>query len=158
MNSIMIEFYPTFELYQSLRNQLMGILTDADLAYTPGGANPPLGALCREMGEIEYAYVQSFKTFTINFSYRNTDPGLDSSVARLVALFAALDEELKAVVASVPEEDVQGRQVVREAFSLLPKMHLYVYQEALLIFYGKASVYLKALNKPIPDQVRDWIA
>ena len=157
MNSIMIEFYPTFELYQSLRNQLMDILTDADLAYTPGGANPPLGALCREMGEIEYAYVQSFKTFTIDFSYRNTGPGLDISVARLVAWFAALDEELKAVVASVPEEDVQGRQVVRDAFSLLPKMHLYVYQEALLIFYGKVLVYLRAMDKPVPQNWADWL-
>ena len=47
MNRIMTEYYPTFQLYQALRDQLMTILTDKDLRYTPGGANPPLGTLCR---------------------------------------------------------------------------------------------------------------
>ena len=70
MNSIMTGYYPTFEMYQAMRNQLMEILTDADLDYTPGGTNPSLGALCRELGEVEHAYIQSFKTFTLDFSYR----------------------------------------------------------------------------------------
>ena len=76
MNRIMREYFPTFELYPAVRNELVSLLSDADLGFTPGGGNPPLGELCRE---------------------------------------------------------------------------------ALLVFYGKASVYLKAMGKERPEQMRDWI-
>src|SRR5688572_2231281 len=99
----MQEYYPTFEMYQELRNGLMEMLTDEDLAFRPGGQNPTLGFLCRELGEVEYAYIQSFKTFTIDFSYRNEEPGLEASVERLRAWFAELDRELKATVEQLTE-------------------------------------------------------
>ncbi len=78
MNSIMQEYYPVFQMYQALRNQLMEILNQEDLAYSPGGENPTLGTLCREIGEVEYAYIQSFETFRIDFSYRNPDTSIGS--------------------------------------------------------------------------------
>jgi hypothetical protein len=31
------------------------------------------------------------------------------------------------------------------------------YREAMMIFYGRATLYLRALGKPRPQQVRDWI-
>ena len=34
---------------------------------------------------------------------------------------------------------------------------LAVYVQAVLIFAGKAVVYLRAMNKPIPASVEDWI-
>lgn len=157
MNSIMTGYYPIFEQYQAMRNQLMGILTDADLDYQPGGANPPLGVLCREIGETEYAYIQSFKTFKLDFSYHNDEPGLAQSGARLAAWFAALDQELKAAVAGLTEEDLQQRQVDRGSFSLPPNFNLQIYNEALLIFYGKVIVYLRAAGKPVPQQWTDWL-
>jgi hypothetical protein len=55
MNSIMSEYWPIFTMYQDLRNQMMTLLTDGDLAFTPGSTNLTLGALCREMGEVEHA-------------------------------------------------------------------------------------------------------
>ncbi len=158
MNSIITGYYPTFEMYQALRDQLMEILTDADLAYTPGGANPPLGALCRELGEVEYAYIQSFKTFTLDFSYRNPEPGLETSVARLSAWYAELDRELKATIEGLSEEDLQQRVVDRGGgFTLPPQINLSVYNEALLIFYGKVVVYLRASGKTVPQQWADWL-
>lgn len=158
MNSIMTQYWPIFEMYQSLRTQLMETLTDADLHFSPGGTNPTLGALCKEIGEIEYAYIESFKNFEVDFSYRNPEPALEQSVARLAAWFAELDQELKATVAGLSEEEVQNKMVVRgPEFQLSPQIQLNVYQEALLIFYGKATVYLKALNKEVPQQFREWI-
>jgi uncharacterized damage-inducible protein DinB len=145
-------------MYQALRDQLMEILTDADLAYTPGGANPPLGALCRELGEVEYSYIQSFKTFTLDFSYRNPEPGLETSVARLSAWYAELDRELKATIEGLSEEDLQQRVVDRGGgFTLPPQINLSVYNEALLIFYGKVVVYLRASGKTVPQQWADWL-
>ena len=158
MNSIIADYYPTFRMYQALRTQLMDSLTDDDLGYTPGGANLPLGALCLEIGETEYAYVQAFKTFAIDFSYRNPEPDLETSVARLETWFQALDAELEATIAGLSEEDVKTRQIDRGVWSLPPLIQLEVYKEALLIFYGKVSVYLKALGKPRSRQWQDWIA
>lgn len=157
MNRIMTEYYPIFQLYQALRDQLMELLTDADLHYTPGGANPALGVLCREIGEVEYAYIQSFKTFTIDFSYRNTTPGLEDSVQQLGTWFAALDQELRSTVEQLSDDDIAQRQVDRGSFTLPPQIQLDVYKEALLIFYGKVNVYLKAMGKTLPQQWREWL-
>jgi hypothetical protein len=158
MNSIMTSYFPVFEMYQAIRNQLMETLKDADLAYTPGGANPPLGVLCREIGEIERAYIDSFKTFKLDFSYRNTTPGLEASVAQLVSWYAELDAELKTTIEGLSEEDITNRLVDRGGDFKLPlRIQLNVYQEALLIFYGKAIVYLRAMGKTPPQQMQDWL-
>jgi hypothetical protein len=158
LNSIMTDYFPVFEMYQAIRAQLMETLADSDLSYTPGGANPRLGLLCREIGEVEQAYIDSFKSFRLDFSYRNTTPGLESSVAQLAGWYADLDAELKAMVAGLSQEDISARKVDRSGgFQLPPQLQLNVYQEALLIFYGKAAVYLKAMGKTMPQQMQDWI-
>jgi len=157
MNSLMSDFFPTFQLYQAMRDQLMATLTDADLGYTPGGANPTLGVLCRTIGEVERAYIDSFKSFALDLSYRSTTPGLEHSVAQLVAWYADLDAELKATIQALSQEDISGQQVDRGGFKLPLQIQLYVYQEALLIFYGKAMVYLRAAGIAPPQQLQEWI-
>jgi uncharacterized damage-inducible protein DinB len=157
MNSLMTESYPILEMYQALRTQLMEVLTDDDLSYTPGGANPTLGALCREMGEVEHAYVESFKTFKMDFSYQNPEPGLEQSVSRLAAWYAELDPALKAAVEALLEEAIQERTVDRGEFKPPLRTQLFVYQEALLIFYGKVMVYLRGKGIAIPPQWAEWI-
>ena len=67
VNRISGEQYGLFRLYQRLRDQLLASLTDTDLAFTPGGDNPPLGRLCVEIGETERAYVDSFVNFSQSF-------------------------------------------------------------------------------------------
>jgi uncharacterized damage-inducible protein DinB len=158
MNSIMTEYYPVFELYQALRNQLMDLLEDDDLAFRPGEHSSTLGALCREMGEVQYAYIQSFTTFKMDLSYHNEEPNLEGSVKKLRAWFAELDRQLKEVVSGLSEEDLSNRMIDRGPnFTLSPRIQLDVYKEALLIFYGKASVYLGMMNKPLPEQWQQWI-
>jgi hypothetical protein len=151
-----------FPEYQGLRDQLMENLGDEDLDCRLGGESLSLGALCREIGEIEQTYVESFRTFRQDFSYRNPDPSLEHSVAGLVAWFAQLDRDLLAAVGALSEDDIASRTIIRgdfdeEYFSPLPKAQLDVYREALLIFYGKVSVYLRAMDRTLPEQWRDWI-
>jgi hypothetical protein len=43
-------------------------------------------------------------------------------------------------------------------FSPRPLAQLNNYREALLIFYGKSSIYLQALDKDLSTQWRTWIA
>lgn len=158
MNSLIENYYPTFELYQSLRAQLMQILTDEDLMFEPGGENITLGALCRQIGETEHSYIQSFRTYTQEFDYRNDQPGLAESAERLVAWYVVLDTELKGVISALSEDDLANRKIDRGGgFIISPAIQLEIYKEALLIFYGKADVYLKAMGKPRPEQWTVWI-
>jgi hypothetical protein len=151
-----------FEEYQSLRAQLMATLADDDLRFDLGVETASLGALCREIGEIEHAYVESFRTFTQDFGYRNEDPRLERSVDALVAWYADLDLEMAAALATLGEHDILSRRIVRgdfdaAFFSPLPRVQLDIYREALLIFYGKVSVYLRAMGRPLPGDWSDWI-
>jgi hypothetical protein len=158
MNSLVENYYPTFELYQSLRTQLMDTLTDEDLLFEPGGENKTLGVLCREIGEVEHSYIDSFKTFTQNFDYHNDQPGLAGSVERLSAWFGDLDRQLKSTVSALSENDLMNRTIDRGGgFVIPPAIQLEIYKEALLIFYGKVDVYLKVLGKPRPEQWAAWI-
>ena len=156
MNSYMQEKWPWIEGTHALRTQLLDTLSDAELAFSPGGQNMTLGALCREMGETEHSYTQSLKTFKQDWSYRNTEAGLESSVARLQAWFQTLDEEMKAAVSALLDEDLK-KTVDRGGYAMPVDMQLDVYLQALLIFFGKATIYLKAMNKALPQQVQDYI-
>jgi hypothetical protein len=159
MNSIVSEHYPLFELYQALRNKLMDILSDSDLSYSPGGNNPTLGELCREIGEIETSYILSFRSFTQDFNYKNSEPGLTNSVSSLRGWFKELDSELKSTISNLSEEDLSSRLIDRgHDFEVSPRIQLEIYKEALLIFYGKSNVYLKSMGKELPQQWQDWIA
>ena len=159
MNSIIKRSYPMFEMYQALRTQFMDILNDGDLSYSPGGGNLALGGLCLEIGEIERSYINSFQTFTQDFNYRNQEPGLSGSVAKLKAWYKELDSELKSALSDLTEEDINSRVIDRGPdFQVSPPYQLEIYKEALLIFYGKSSVYLKAMGKERPQQWQDWIS
>ena len=71
MNRFMQEEWPWIEISHFMRAGLLDGFSDADLGFDPSGQNMKLGALCREMGEIEYSYIQSLKTFKQDWSYRN---------------------------------------------------------------------------------------
>ncbi len=156
MNRSMLEKWSWIDGTHAMRSQLLDILSDADLAFNPGGQNMTLGALCREMGEIEHSYVQSLKTFQQDWSYHNGEVNLESSVARLKAWFQTLDDELKATISAFSDEDLK-KTVDRGGYMMPVELQLDVYLQALLIFFGKATVYLKAMNKPLPQQIQEYI-
>lgn len=157
MNSLIENEFPLHES-QSLRYDLLNTLTDSDLAYQLPGDNPTLGALCREMGELEHMYIQSFKTLKMDWSYRNSEPALATSVERLKAWYKALDEAFESVVQGLSEEGLHNKQVDRgHGFTPSLATQFKIYHEALLMFYAKASVYLKALQKPVNAQWKSWI-
>ena len=164
VNSIVREHLPAtfFREYQGLRDQLLALLTDDDLGYRIGSTTASLGVLCREIGDIERSYVESFRTFTLDFGHRNADPRLESSVAALSGWYAKLDRELMEALAGLSEDDIANRRIVRSDFEIdgfapLPPVQLDIYREALLIFYGKVSVYLRAMGKALPGQWQEWI-
>ena len=156
MDRIMNEKWPWIEAAQGMRSQLLDILSDADLAFHPGGQNMTFGALCRQMGETEHSYIQSLTTLKQDWSYRNTEADLVSSVARLKAWFQELDDEMKAATAAFSDERVK-KTVDRGGGAVSVEFQLDVYLQAVLIFLGKATIYLKAMNKPLPQSFEDYI-
>lgn len=164
MNSLVRDHLPAtyFPEYQMLRNELLDVLSDDDLAFQPGPAAVSLGALCREIGEIEHGYVGSFRTFRLRFDWHQQDVQVEQSIARLRTWFADLDGQLLAALEALSEEDVTGRRVLRDDFGVedfapLPAQNLDIYREALLIFYGKASIYLRLLGRELPGHWQAWI-
>jgi len=157
MSSFMQEKWGIYEGTHTMRDEVLASLTDADLAFNPGGTNMTFGALWREMGEVEYSYVQSLKNFTQDFSYHNDDAALAGSVERLKAWLQSLDAEMKAALEAYSDDD-WNKTIKRESgYETSIEYQMDIYLQALLIFFGKVSVYLKAMNKPLTPAMADWI-
>jgi uncharacterized damage-inducible protein DinB len=157
MNRFMQEKWSWIEGSHAMRTELLDTLSDADLAFNPGGQNMTLGALCREMGEVEHSYIESLRTLKQDWSYRNPEAGLDTSIAKLKAWYQTLYEQMKAAVSAFSDEDLQKLVDRSRGYSMPVEMQLDVYLQALLIFFGKATIYLKAMNKPLPEALREYI-
>ena len=158
MHPEIARFWELNRMYVGLREQLLDMLSDEDLAYSPGGHNPTLGELCKEMGEVQHAYAQSFHTFAVDFSWRSDDKRYASSVAALKEWYAQLDADLEAALCTVSDEDMQTKQMERGGYTVELHISLDILREALLIFYGKVSVYLKAMGRQPTGMWKDWIA
>lgn len=155
MNSIIEEELPG---NQALRDQLLDMISDAELAYKLPGNNPTLGELCEEMGHIQQAYTQSFKTFKHDWAYRDSEPEKPDNIASLKAWYKKLDEQLLEALSGLSEADVHNKQIDRGNGSTpSPHVQFQIYREAILIFYAKASMYLKALEKPYSDEWKRWV-
>lgn len=157
MNRIIEEEFPLHET-QSLRYDLINALTDADLAFKLPGDDPILGELCREMGDLEHSYIQSFKTLEQDWSYRNTDLKLSTSVADLITWYRTLDAAFETVLREFSDDDLDSKEIDRgNGMKVSAQTQFEIYHEALMMFYAKASVYLKGLQKPVNDQWQAWI-
>lgn len=157
MNTLMQQHGELLRSTQELRRDLLSVLVDEDLAYKLPGNNITLGALCQEMGEFQQSYIDGFKQFKQDYLYRHNDPSVATSVASLSAWYDALDRELNAVLEGLSEDDLQ--KTIDRGYGFNPGViqNFHVYREALLIFYAKAHLYVKALNKSVPGKWRWWI-
>ncbi len=155
MNRFVKEYGDMYHETQVMRDQLTSILGDAELAFTPGGSNPTLGDILKEMGDVEHTYIESFKTFKHDWSYRNSQVGLSGSVSQLQTWFTQLDADLKAVMEDLTDDDLS--KSIDRGWPVPIFTQLHIYREALLIYYGKIAVYMKAMNKPMPKQWQEWI-
>ena len=146
------ERWPWFQEVRGMRSQLLDILSNAELAFSPGGQNSTLGTLVRRMGDLEYSYIQSLKTGVRDLSYHNTEAGLESDITRLKTWFQALDDEMLDTISAFSNEELK-KTVDRGGFNSTVEREVDHYGEALLIFFGKATIYLLAMNKPVPESI-----
>lgn len=156
MNAIAQQF-EVLDQTLALRHQLTDILTDADLAFAVDN-NPTLGALCHEIWQIEQSYIESFKTYKQDWMNIPAKPELESSVDALKAAYVESEARLKDTLNGIPDADVNSKMVERTGFSIPVGAQFHIYREALLIFYGRVDVYLRAMDKTRPQQWQLWIS
>jgi hypothetical protein len=155
MNSLAPQL-PHFRFTYNMRDLVLQAITDADLAYKLPGDNPTLGALFVALGESTHIYAEGFKSFTQDFGYR-ADPLLATSTKRLATWFAGLDAEFEAAVSALSEDDIQTKTITRPHWEASVTIMFHTYRECFLIFGAKAACYLRAMGKPLPDQVLWWM-
>lgn len=156
MNKWMSEHGDVLRAAIALRDKLLMEASNAELAYKLPGMNPTLGELFRELGEVQQSYIDGLKTFKQDFTYRHPEPDIAHDGARLKAWFSTLDAEIDAAAKALSDEDL-GKVIVRPHWEAPAAIMLHTYRECFLIFAAKATVYFRALNKPLPDQVLWWM-
>ncbi|HUX52047.1 MAG TPA: hypothetical protein VMW73_14735 [Spirochaetia bacterium] len=140
-----------------MRRQLFNVVTDEDLVFSPGGMAVTLGELFREMGEVQHAYNQSLLTFKTDFSYRTTDTELSVSVQKIAAWYIQLEAEMKSVLTGFSDADYRKNIERGGGYAITVDLQMDIYLQALLIFFGKVSVYLRILNKEVSAYFAEYI-
>jgi hypothetical protein len=135
-----------------LREQLLDVLDDADLAYRVPG-NPSYGELLAELGSIEIAYTRSFRTFELKFEAAGAAL---ASVEAYRTWFSSLDKELIDTLDALSDADA-GRAVDRGGWTIPVETQFHIFREAVLIIAAKAVVYLRSQGKEVKTQLTQWI-
>lgn len=154
MNRIKNEKWSWIEAAHGMRTQLFESLSDADLAFSPGGQAMTFGALCREMGETEHSYTQSLKTLKQEWSYHHPEADVASHVDHLKTWFQTLDGELQMALTTFLED---GEKTIDRGSPVTVEFQLDAYLQAVLIFLGKATIYLRVMNKLLPPFFEEYI-
>jgi uncharacterized damage-inducible protein DinB len=158
MNSLAENEFGFLKETMALKDQLWAILQDEHLSKSLGGNTKSLGEVCKQQGEVQQGYINSFRTFKHDWTYKHADANVASSVAALRAWNEKLDADLFAAMESLSNEDIESKTIDRGGFTPNPKMQLHVFREGILIFAAKVSIYLRALNIEFPEQWKYWIS
>ncbi|GAB4531349.1 MAG: hypothetical protein OHK0046_52110 [Anaerolineae bacterium] len=156
-NMYVIQHLDNLRDVQALRHDALNVFTSADLPYRPGGTALSLGELCKEMGDTQLSYLNSLKTLTHDYTTQHPDTTLTSDLPKLTEWFKAMDAEMNALVEGMNDDEIQ-RIVDRGYGFMLPVgAQMHVYKEALMLFLGKISIYMRVMNKPLPEKFGMWI-
>lgn len=143
--------------HHSMRDHLLTVVSDADLAYKLPG-NPTLRELLVELGEIQGVYTNSFATFALDWAYRDLPPPEPITIASLQAWFAAHDDAMNRAMSRLTEDELHVDRIDRgHGFIASPFVQHQIYREAVYIFYGKLSVYVQALEVDAGEQWAMWV-
>jgi hypothetical protein len=144
--------------HHSMRDHLLTVVSEADLAYKLPGQNPTLGELLVELGNVQGVYTQSFETLTLDWRHRQVPPPAPITIASLQTWFVAQDDAMRKALSRFTDEQLQVDQIDRgHDFIASPFVQVQIYREAVYIFYGKLSVYLKALERDAGEEWAAWV-
>ncbi len=155
MNQIETQFFGLLDMTHGIRDEAVGMLSAADLAFQIGGCKS-VGEVVQDLGDTEAMYTGSFKTFKQDFSTRASGREDVTSGEAAVAWLHGLDAELKEALAALSDEDL-GKPIDRGGWHMPALANFHTYREAVLIQFGKLDCYLRALGKELPDEWMAWV-
>lgn len=121
--------------HHGMRDHLLTVVTDDDLAYKLPGQNPTLGELLVELGDVQGVYTHSFETFTPDWTHRELPPPAPMTIASLRAWFEAQDEAMDAALSRFTEAELHIDRIDRgSGFIASPFVQHQIYREAVYIF------------------------
>ena len=155
MNSL---FEEEIRGHHSMRDHLLTVVSDADLAYKLPGQNPTLGELLVELGDIQGVYTHSFETSSLDWAHRQLPHPAPITIASLRSWYEAQDDAMNSALSQFSEADLQVDRIDRgNGFVASPFVQVQIYREAVYIFYGKFSVYLQALERDAGEEWAAWV-
>lgn len=123
--------------HHSMRDHLLTLVSDEDLAYGLPGWNPTLGELLVELGEVQGVYTHSFETFTLDWAHRQFPPPAPITIASLRAWFEAQDDAMNRALSRFSDDERRVDRIDRgQGFIASPFVQHQIYREAVYIFYG----------------------
>jgi hypothetical protein len=144
--------------HHSMRDHLLTLVSDDDLGYKLPGENPTLGEVLVELGDAQGVYTHSFETSTLDWTHRQLPPPAPITVVSLKAWFERQDDAMKRALDRFTNEELQVDRIDRgHGFIASPFVQHQIYREAVYIFYGKLSVYLKALQLDAGEEWAAWV-
>lgn len=158
MNRLTEQRTHLIDLTHTLRDTVFGEMTDADLDFSPGGAALTLRRLLLEQAEIQAAYAQSFRSLKLKFDV--AAPEEVQTTAQIQAWFAELDAELFSALDHLSNADLSRPHDPRGQMSprYTVETSFHTYRESVLIFAAKASVYLRALGREVPQLMKSFVS
>lgn len=142
--------------HHSMRDLVLTLVSDTDLDVAMPGANPPLGDLLVQAGDLQGAYARSFETLVFDRTHRGESPA--RSVASLRDWFAEHDAAMKSAIERFSETQLQDERIDRgDGLLVSPFVQRQIYREAVYILYGKLSVYLRSLRRDAGPDWAEWI-
>ncbi len=156
MNQIEREFFGLLDMTHKVRDLALNRIGSDDLAFSLSGC-PTIAELVMVMGDVEWAYIQSFKTFSLEFGAPASGRDSVTSGEAAAEWLRDLDLQPKEAVAALSDGDLTGRQVERGGWQMPAPANFHTYREAVLIFFGKLDCYLHALDKDMPEEWLAWV-
>jgi len=140
-----------------MRNGALEKLSDADLAFSPGGDSPTLGELFNTLGAMQASYIQSLRTQKHDWSYTSRRENMNTSIENLTTLFVQLDRRMEHVIGGLSDDDMSQMVDRTNGVQRIVERQIQIYLEAMLIFLGKLVIYFQSMQKPLPDSIQHYI-
>ncbi len=154
MNHLIAKKAILIDTTHNLRTEILEAITDPDLTFSLGGSSLSFAELLLEQGTFQMAYTKAFGSFELVFDA--TAPAIHT-VAEFKTWFETLDQAMMAALEQLSDTDLK-KTIARGTWGLPAETTFFTYRESVFIFAAKASVYLRALGKPLPTQLLGWVA
>jgi uncharacterized damage-inducible protein DinB len=151
-----ISFFEPFLLEwrfaRGLSLDLLSVLSNEDLAYSPGFGMGPLWKQFRHTGRVQEDYVLALVTGKVSFSTQGKSLFKQENAEGLRSYLSACDEEMLKTLQEIGEDleiDWFGERVGA-------KEHMWRMVAHETFHHGQWVVYMRGLNKPFPPSWSAW--